>query len=350
MMKQKRLRTVRFLFSFIWTILERLLTRTTVTGLENIPRDNQTPIIFAGNHASTYDPPLLMYHIPMMVRPVGPADFKLLFPANLVVENLGVIGIKRGKSDTESLKKMLGVLKGGENLALFADGGTWEKRIDDVKPGAAYLSLMSKAHIIPVAISGTYQVWSRIFQLKRPRITLHFAPPMPIVTNENRKERQQDLRHASLELMDIIHHHLTPAEQARYDLYARQQFSAQVSVLPDSLTPPDNDFSVLAELISKPNLFSPLHRNLKLPLAPFLQPEKYHAADDFVVAVTSLHTILENELDGFMDYRVGEHKTRKFMTECEQFEAFCQDAATQDLVVRFLPKITILDTPLPPNE
>src|SRR5688572_15751330 len=96
------LKPVGFLFEF-------LLTRTKVTGLENIPTEGG-PFIFAGNHASTYDPLLLMLHIPLPIRAVGPGDFKLLWPGNWLVEYMGVIRIQRGSADRESLKQMTAAL------------------------------------------------------------------------------------------------------------------------------------------------------------------------------------------------------------------------------------------------
>lgn len=158
-------------------LIEALFTRTRITGLENIPHDSETPLIFAANHASTYDVVLLMLHIPVPIHPVGPADFKLLFPANLLVKWAGVILIHRGLADKDSIKRMSEVLKAGGHLALFPEGGTWEKRLDDVKPGVAYLSQSTGARIVPVAIGGSYGVWARLLRLARPEVTLHFAPP-----------------------------------------------------------------------------------------------------------------------------------------------------------------------------
>ncbi|NJL94356.1 MAG: 1-acyl-sn-glycerol-3-phosphate acyltransferase [Anaerolineae bacterium] len=211
-------------------LLQALLTRTTVTGLEHVPQSGAA--IYAANHASTYDPIVLMMNLPPEVYAVGPGDFRLLFPANLVVEKLGVIRIQRGEADRDSLKAMLEVLKAGHQLALFPEGGTWEKRLDDVKPGAAYLSLMTGAVIVPIAIGGSYQVWRELLRLRRPRITLHILPPLGPITSTDRKRRAEDLRAASLDLMQRIYDHLPPEEQARYDRHARAQFSAYLEADP----------------------------------------------------------------------------------------------------------------------
>lgn len=335
---------------FAW-IVERLLTRTTVTGLENVPHDGANPLIFAANHASTYDPVLLMLHIPVTVRPVGPGDFKLLWPASWVVEHLGVIRIQRGAADRESIKMMTEVLSSGQNLSLFPEGGTWEKRLDDVKPGVAYLSLATGARIIPVSIGGSYGVWRKIARLQRPKITLHFSPPMPPIQSPDRKQRGEMLHRASLDLMGIIYQHLPQEEQARYDLHARQQFSGQLEAIPATLDLADlPDFSVLAELVSKRNLFSPLHVNLQLPLGPLLNQHRFYSGLEVNDAVNALLDTFQTTLKDYLPYRMGNKKAAQALIELEALRQVSQQAMDQDVVLRFRPQVEVLDQPLPPNE
>ncbi len=340
------LRTLKLLSALV----EAFLTRTTVTGLENIPREGG-PFIFAPNHASTYDVVVLLQHIPLPVRPVGPADFPLLFPANLLVENMGVIRILRGSADRDSLKKMSAVLKNGEHLTLFPEGGTWEKRLDDVKPGVAYLSYTTGAQIIPVAIGGTYDVWRRILRLQRPHIAVHFCEPMPPVEITDRKQRAQELRAASLAVMQAIYDHLSPEERARYDLYARQSFSATLEAAPAELMPKaqQSDFSVLAELISKPNLFSPLVHNLKLPLAPFQHTDRFFPAAEVLNAVAALQVTLTETLPEFLNYRLGDDKAARGLAELDELYRVAAAAMPQDVFLRFTPQVTLHEAPLPPN-
>lgn len=331
-------------------LLEKLLTRTTVIGVENVPLDGSTPLIFAGNHASTYDSFLLMLHVPLPVRAAGPGDFKLLFPANLLVERAGVIRIQRGAADKESLKKMTEVLKNGENLILFPDGGTWEKRLDDVKPGVVYLSHTTGARIVPVAIDGTYQVWEKIFRLKRPPIRIQFLPPLPPVQITDRKRRQEELQQASLALMQLIYTHLSPQEQARYNLHARQKFSGKLEFAPNVLeSQPQSEFGVLAELISKPNLFSPLYRNLKLPLKPFVHHSRFYPAELFKSAATALLYTFTEDLKDYLPYRLGNQKSQQGLAELEELLSLSQQAVERDLAMRFTPFVEVMSDPLPPN-
>src|SRR5215510_3867885 len=132
-------------------ILLRTLTRTTVTGRENIPASG--PLLILGNHRSTIDPILLLANFPPGVAFVGPGDFKLLFPADLIIRWYGLIQVKRSlQLERASLKQMTDILKSGKMLGLFPEGGTWEKPIWEAKPGAAYLSMTTGAPILPIAL------------------------------------------------------------------------------------------------------------------------------------------------------------------------------------------------------
>lgn len=339
--KQMRVRNV---LRFIGRWFARIFTRIEVTGLENIPTEG--PVIFGGNHSSTFDPILLLTYLPKQTQLVGPGDFKLLWPANLVVENIGLILTKRGKMDRQSIKQMLDVLKNNGLLALFPEGGTWEKGIEDVKSGAAYLSMMTDAPIVPMALGGTYQVWSKIFRLKRPKVSVHFCQPMPAVkVSDNRQTRQQELQDASVELMKVIYEKLPPEDQQMYDLIPKQEFLATLDFMPTTFAVEETPkLSGLAELVSKPNLFSPLHKNAKLPLTPFTKRlGQYTPAIEFVDAAHALKVAFEDEFQGYLEYRLGDEKAKRVYADLEELLPLAQEATKSNVNIRFTPHVEVKD-------
>lgn len=317
--------------------IEKSLTQTTITGLENIP--TQRPVIFAPNHASTYDAMLLIAHLPEETELVGPGDFKLLFPANVLIALGGIVRIKRAALDRDSLKIMSSALERGLNLALFPEGGTWEKPLDAVKPGVAYLSAQHNVPILPVSFGGTYRVWDKIIRLKRPKITIHFGEPLPPVVIADRKTRGETLQRASSALMTRIYERLPEADRARYDVAAAQVFHGRVYATNSEQEPEAPDFAVLAEIASKPNLVSPLYRNAKLPLRPLLDHERDHPAADFVIAAERLQHAFSGDYAGYLDYRLGEAKAKAVLDELEALRALALDAHHRALRLRFVPRV-----------
>lgn len=325
-------------------IIGFLFTRTTVTGRENIPTEG--PVLFCANHLSTYDAVLMLTYLPSNAQFVGPGDFKLLWPANIVVKNLGIIMVDRGAVDRQSLKRMEAVLKEGGLLGLFPEGGTWEKGIEDVKSGATYLSLTTGARIVPIALGGTYQVWSKMARLKRPKVTVHFGKPLdPITVSGDRKTRQAELQTASVDLMRQIYAWLPKEDQEFYDLIPRQRFRAELSFSPNSLTldnPPA--LSALTELISKPNLFSPLHKNAKLPLRPFVERlDQFTPAAEFDEALRALQGAFNETFKGYLEYRLGDEKAAQVYADISEFLPIAQKAAQDHLSIRFTPHISVVD-------
>lgn len=331
---------VRSLIRLLARTFALLMTRTTVTGTENIPTAG--PMLVAANHASTYDPVVYISYLPSNTFVVGPGDFKLLWPANLVFTSGQVIPTNRGALDRKSIKAMADVLKAEKILALFPEGGTWEKQISDVKPGAAYLSYLAKSPILPVSISGTYQVWHDIFRFKRPKIQVHFHPPVDPVIISDRKKQQEELHTASLDLMHVIYSELSTEEQQRYDLAARQQFSATVALQPPQadVAAFETQLRVIAELISKPNLFSPLHRNAKLPLDPFVEAGTFFPAHDVQIAVHALKHAFEGDFQNYLVYRLGDEKAQAIFAELDELQKVVDDALNADLFIKIEPMIT----------
>jgi hypothetical protein len=289
---------------------------------------------------------LLLTYLPKETQLVGPGDFKLLWPANLIVENIGLILTKRGKMDRKSIKQMLDVLKKDGLLALFPEGGTWEKGIEDVKSGADYLSMMTDAPIVPMPLGGTYQVWSKILRLKRPKVTIHFCEPLPPVkVSDNRQTRQQELQDASVDMMKLIYQKLPPEDQHLYDIIPKQRFHATLDFMPPTFAVEDvPKLSGLAELVSKPNLFSPLHKNAKLPLAPFTKRlGEYTPAIEFVDAAHALKVAFEDEFQGYLEYRLGDEKAKQVYADLEDLLPLAQEATKASVNIRFSPHVEVVE-------
>jgi 1-acyl-sn-glycerol-3-phosphate acyltransferase len=343
-MLDTRTRWIRRIARVLGRFLLRWLTRTTITGQEYL--DTPGPVIFAGNHASTFDPMFLITVLPPDTTFVGPGDFRLLWPGNWVINLVGLIPMKRGSVDREGFKRMLAVLKNGGRLAIFPDGGTWEKRIDDVKPGAAYLSEATGAQIVPMAFAGTYRVWDKIVRLQRPHISVTIGPPLPPVqVSGDRKRRQDELQAAAVDFMWHLYRMLPPEEQARYDRIARQRFTGILTFRPNTLTPPDVTFDALAELVSKPNLFSPLYRNARLPVRPFVQHGRFvHPHDMRVAADALLRAFAEGDYAGYLEYRLGETKAREVRAALHAVRDAMDGAEAAGAQVAFTPVVTEVKT------
>jgi 1-acyl-sn-glycerol-3-phosphate acyltransferase len=288
-----------------------LLTRTSVTGREHIPPKG--PLLIVANHLSTLDPPLLMAALPRGTRFVGPGDFKLLFPANLFVRWNRVITVRRStQMELGALKQMTDVLNSGGMLAIFPEGGTWEKSLYEAKPGAAYLSLVTGAPILPIGLGGTYRAWYKVARLQFPAVSVNIGEVMPPVTAPDRAKRAEALEIATREMMTRINDLLPPADRAWYAEQARRRYDLAVEVWRgnnrEMVEIPGR--AALGEVLVKPNLISPLIRNARLPLDPLLHPGVRLPPASVRLAAEKMHAALTGPFSDYMEYRLGEEKSR----------------------------------------
>jgi 1-acyl-sn-glycerol-3-phosphate acyltransferase len=139
----------------------RVLAPATVRGLEHLARV-EGPVIFAANHASHLDTPLLLTTLPVAFRHrtvVAAASdyfFDRTWKAALFSFALAAIPIERSKVNRRSADLAAELLEGGWNLVIFPEGGRspdgWTQSF---RGGAAYLARRTGRPVVPVYLHGT---------------------------------------------------------------------------------------------------------------------------------------------------------------------------------------------------
>jgi len=158
-----------------------LYAKLDIQDFENIPLEG--PAIICGNHRSYFDPLALGYAFAKRGRPVRFLGKKEVFDAPVVgdiASAMGGIRVERGTGSDEPLREAAAALSAGELVAIMPQGtiprgkaffdpelkGRW---------GAAKLSAMTGAPIIPVGLWGTEKVWPR--NAKVPNVLNVIDPP-----------------------------------------------------------------------------------------------------------------------------------------------------------------------------
>lgn len=141
--------------------LARLLADPEVVGDETLRRLDG-PVIFAANHASHVDTPLLLSCLPLPFRHhtvvAAAADyfFDRKWKAALWSFVLAAIPIERTRVNRRSAELTTELLSAGWNLIIFPEGGRspdgWAQSF---RGGAAYLSVRAGVPVVPVHLAGT---------------------------------------------------------------------------------------------------------------------------------------------------------------------------------------------------
>ncbi len=178
--------------------LAHFVAPRTVRGEEYL-RHLEAPVIFAANHASHLDTPLLLTTLPVRFRHrtvVGAAAdyfFDRRWKAVLWSLSLAAIPIERSRVNRRSAEIATDVLRRGWNLVIFPEGGRspdgWAQ---EFRGGAAYLSLRADAPVVPVYLQGTRRILpkrdaqhpggsgteNKGRPLRRAPVTVVFGPPL----------------------------------------------------------------------------------------------------------------------------------------------------------------------------
>jgi len=203
-----------------------LLTRTHVRGREHVPRTGYGIVV--SNHIAAVDPGVLMAVLPRPIALMSKAEnargvLKLFIPL------LGSFTVRRGAADRRALRVAELVLQQGRLLCMFPEGTRSVSGVlGSAHGGAALLALKSAAPIIPVAITGTPQIFMRHFPwLGRPQVTVTVGVPFAVRAPDGTAQRD-DRERVTGEIMARIAALLPPELRG---VHAGSAPDAQVQLL-----------------------------------------------------------------------------------------------------------------------
>lgn len=152
------------MYKFVCNIVKAfmcLLFRVKVNGAQNIPEDSG--FILCSNHLSNWDPPLLQVFIKRRIYYMAKDELFHVFGVGLILKLIKAIPVKRSGSDITAIKTAIKTVKGGGVLGIFPTGQREKvKGEGEVKAGIGLIALKTDSPVIPVHISASYRVFSRI--------------------------------------------------------------------------------------------------------------------------------------------------------------------------------------------
>lgn len=212
----------RLIFRWIVIVLVKLLTRTDVKGLENIPTEGG--VLMTANHLSVLDAALVFMSLD---RQDATGFVAKKHQSNLfyrtVVNLVDGIWLNRYEADTQALRKARTLLKNGGIFGIAPEGTRSSTgSLIPGKTGAAYLADISKVPVQPIAIYGTEGAGHRVLRLERPKIQVTFGElySLPLV---DRKDREAGFKRNTDEIMCRIAAMLPPKYRGVYAEHPRVQ-------------------------------------------------------------------------------------------------------------------------------
>ncbi len=180
--------------------LVRVIASPEIVGLDrlaDLQRADESPaLIFAPNHHSHVDTPLMHIAVPepwrshLVIAAAADYFFDKRMKGNFAALVLNAFPIDREVTSRKSSDELRHLIDDGWSLVIFPEGGRspdgWGQ---DFKGGAAYLSNRTGAPVVPVFIDGTGSIYGK--GMKRPKLgktkVVFGAPLFPIEDESTRR-------------------------------------------------------------------------------------------------------------------------------------------------------------------
>lgn len=327
-----RFQVKRTFLRFLARSLFRLLTHTTIEGLDNIPKEG--PVILAGNHVAELETVLMMVMPKRLVEPIGAGDIPFEGIFDKIVAYYGIIPINRGNLDRKGMNQALDVLKQGGVVGIFPEGGTWEPGIMAPQIGVALLSQRTGAPVVPIGFSGMQGALKRALHLKHPKMLMKIGEPIPALSvSDSRIDKDQLMAYSQL-VLDAIYDLISQEDKDLLPLEAQHKLSLEIEGEGTQNMPWGPAF---AHFLHSPVLLKRLAVNLKLPVeALFGQNE--------TVDMTAMQTALMKVADylkinpAFFTYRFGMEEGKQVAVAIQGLQSLLEKAKNAGKLVRITTK------------
>ncbi len=170
-------------FARLWSqlIMRTILSPVKVTGLDQI--DTSVAKVYAVNHASALDIPVLYVNLPFQFRILFKSEL-LSYPFigwHLTRSGQVCINQQNPTSSVGSIKSAVKSLRAGMPLVVFPEGGrTPDGEIKPFMPGAFFLAIRAQVEIVPVALIGTFELLPmNTYHIKSCPLEMRVGKPIP---------------------------------------------------------------------------------------------------------------------------------------------------------------------------
>lgn len=205
----------KFLRGILYGIGHLMFT-INVKGREFIPRSG--PLIVVGNHFSIWDPPLMVYALPMPLKILAAGDMEWPLSQAWALYLYGYIPTNRDSLKPSTIREAKAALERGGYLGIFPEAGMSPNyQLGKGKPGAVYLSHITGCRILPLGFSGYADADDYWRNLHRAPLRIRIGKPFgPYALSQDPEQKRSQMESYSHDIMRHIAALLPPAWRGRY--------------------------------------------------------------------------------------------------------------------------------------
>ena len=153
------------LYALTWPLMKgfmRLIFALTggfwVRGRENVPASGG--VLICPNHVCDADPPAVAVALPRGAWFMAKDDIFEIPVLGPLARHWRAFPVKRNSADRAALRRAEELLKAGEAVVIFPEGGGNEDAtLQPLNPGALMIALRAGVPVVPAALTNTHKVW-----------------------------------------------------------------------------------------------------------------------------------------------------------------------------------------------
>jgi 1-acyl-sn-glycerol-3-phosphate acyltransferase len=182
--------------AWAWLVLRTTGVRVTVRGIETLERGRS--YVFASNHQSIYDIPIVFTAIPVQLRIVAKASLGNFPFLGWHLRRTGHLLVDRKNPGAGIVKKMARLVGGARSLIVFPEGTrSGDGTVGRFKGGIFLVAIDSGLPVVPVSIAGSRHVMLKGRLMTCPgdvTITIHEPIATAGVGREGARELAEEVR------------------------------------------------------------------------------------------------------------------------------------------------------------
>jgi 1-acyl-sn-glycerol-3-phosphate acyltransferase len=178
----------RAFYNLFLRFFYKTLCRHRVHNAHLLPKSG--PVILMINHLSWTDPFLVLAALPRVMFPMAKVETFEDARTRWLLQPYGAIPVHRGAVDLQAIKAASQVLKDG-GMVLISPEGTRSKTggLIQAQEGLAFLATRTDAQLVPVAITGSGEIFKSLKRLHRATVDITLGEPFRMDTGGKKPDR-----------------------------------------------------------------------------------------------------------------------------------------------------------------
>ena len=166
----------------IWarTLLRIACSPVTLVHPERLPLN--TPAVYASNHLSYYDTPVVFAKLPFQFRILAKAPLWKIPFIGWYLDRSGQVPIDQtsARAGITSLARGARTLQSGMPMVIFPEGGrAFNGQLQPMLAGAAWMAIKAQVPLVPLTLVGTYEMLPiHVYALKPRPVKLIVGEPI----------------------------------------------------------------------------------------------------------------------------------------------------------------------------